>query len=516
MTEQPDFFRSTETRPARGGDAPAAHAPLAERMRPRTLDEIEGHTRIVGTSAPLRRAVESGRLPSLLLWGPPGSGKTTIARVIAAASNAEFREVSAVEAGVKELRAVIEEARRALRSDRRTILFIDEIHRFNKAQQDAILPAVESGDVTLIGATTENPSFEVNAPLRSRTQVVRLQSLPTEALGRLLRRALADEERGLGGRGLQLGEAAEEAILKRSNGDARMALNLLEAAAGAAEGAKWASTPAPRTAAAEGAGRGTGDALRGATPSKVAAGATHPEVPATATIDISAAVVDEIARENSVVYDKAGGRHFDHASAFQKSLRGSDPDAALYWMGKMFAAGEDPRFVARRILVTAAEDVGLADPRALPLAIAAFQALEFLGMPEARIPLAEAAIYIATAPKSNSAIRSIDAAMGAITEGGESYEVPPILRMSGRERFDYQSPHEAPHHFHAEDYLPPELRGRAFYSPSEMGEEKELARRVRGPLGRHRTRPADPPLNSEDSKQKMPTSPREDDRDEST
>jgi putative ATPase len=434
--------------PAPGDDAAAERfAPLAERMRPRQLDEVLGQEELVGPDSVLRRAVDRGVLPSLLLWGPPGCGKTTLARVLAREIDADFREVSAVSSGVKTLREVISAARQTRRRGRRTVLFIDEIHRFNKAQQDAILPAVESGVVTLVGATTENPSFEVNAPLRSRAHVIRLEPLPRATIERLVDRALADEERGLGGRGVRLADEAREELLRRSNGDARIALNLLEACAEAA-----------------------GDA----------------EGP------IDADTVAALARENTILYDKAAGRHYDHASALQKSLRGSDPDAALYWAAKMLAAGEDPRFVARRVLVTAAEDVGLADPTALPVAVAAFQALEFLGMPEARIPLAQAILHVATAPKSNSAIRAIDAAMRSVTEEGESHEVPPHLRMTGAAKREYRYPHEAPGHFLPDDYLPEGLAGRAFYVPGELGAEKEIARRVRGALGRGRKRPDDP------------------------
>ena len=448
----PDLFGSGSSDPPTRSGPPAIDpsAPLAERMRPRRLAEILGQDELIGADGPLRRSVERGMLPSLILWGPPGCGKTTLARALAGEVDAVFVEVSAVSSGVKTLREEVARARENRRRTRRTVLFIDEIHRFNKAQQDAILPAVENGTVVLIGATTENPSFEVNAPLRSRCHVIRLEAIRPEVVRALVENALADEERGLGGLGVELAPEAFDELVRRSNGDARIALNLLEAGA---------------HAGAEATGR------------------------------IEAHTVAALAKENTVLYDKASGRHYDHASALQKSLRGSDPDAALYWMAKMLEAGEDPRFVARRVLVTAAEDVGLADPRALEIAVAAFRALEFLGLPEARIPLAEAALYVATAPKSNSAVTAIDAAMAAIRDEGESYEVPPFLRMTGAERHEYRYPHAAPGHFLPDDYLPRELAGRAFYVPGELGAEEPIARRVRGALGRGRKRPVDPGIS---------------------
>jgi putative ATPase len=443
-SEEPDLFQTSREAAELRADP---SAPLADRMRPRRLDELLGQTALIGPGSPLRVAAERGILPSLILWGPPGCGKTTLARVLAREAKAEFYEVSAVASGVKTLRDVVELARRNRRENRRTILFIDEIHRFNKAQQDAVLPAVERGLVTLIGATTENPSFEVNAPLRSRCHVLRLDPIGADVIRELVDRALADRDRGLGALRVELSAGAREELVRRANGDARIALNLLEAAA-----------------------------------------AARPE----SSRAIEASVIAALARENTILYDKGAGLHYDHASALQKSLRGSDPDAALYWLAKMLAAGEDPRFAARRILVTAAEDVGLADPAALSVAVAAFQALEFLGMPEARIPLAEAALYVATAPKSNSAVKAIDSAMSALQREGKSFAVPPALRMTGREREQYFYSHLAPGHFRPDDYLPEELEGTAFYVPGELGAERPIAERLRGPMGRKRNRPRDP------------------------
>ncbi len=415
-----------------------ARAPLADRMRPRTLAEFVGQTHLVGEGQPLRRAIEAGQVPSLLLWGPPGTGKTTLARVIARETGARFEELSAVTAGVADLRRVVEGARA---STAPTLLFIDEIHRFNKAQQDAILPHVEDGTVTLIGSTTENPAFQVIASLRSRTTVYRLEPLGREEIGTIVDRALADQERGLGRLGLSLAPEAREHLVLAANGDARYALNALEAAARVARG----------------------------------------------TIDRP--LVERVLQQAALKYDRMGDEHYDHASAFQKSLRGSDPDAALYWLAKMIAGGEDPRFIARRLVVTAAEDVGNADPLALVVAEAAARAAETLGWPEARLPLAQAVIYVATAPKSNATIAAIDAALDDVERGGHAYPVPPHLRDAHyREAavyghgVGYHYSHDDPDRL--QDFLPEPLKGRRYYEPRSEAERQRLARLPKGSRAR--------------------------------
>lgn len=421
-----------------GGASEGPPKPLAERMRPSTLAQFVGQDGILGPGKPLRALVEGASIPSMIFWGPPGSGKTSLARIIASTKSLRFIEISAVAAGVADLREAIATARKEWeRKKRGTILFIDEIHRFNKAQQDAILPHVEAGEIIVIGSTTENPAFEVIPALRSRLRIFRLGGLSFDETLTILKRALADGERGLKRDGAKIGDGALERMAEVSGGDARVALNLLEAAALASD-----------------------------------------------TVDVK--LVDELSRDMSILYDKMGQEHFDHASAFQKSLRGSDPDAAIYWLAKMIAGGEDPRFIARRLIVTASEDVGLADPVALMLAIATADAVERLGMPEARIPLAHAVIHIATAPKSNSAIIAIDKALADIKREGKSLPVPDHLKDThyraakgfgfGKE---YKYPHDFPDHFVKQKYLPDGLEGWECYEPSDQGREAPIAERMR-------------------------------------
>ena len=415
------------------------HQPLAARMRPRDLSEFVGQSHILGPGQLLRRAIEADRIQSLIFYGPPGTGKTSLAQIIARQTRSKFERLSGVESNVADMRRVLAvAANRVENKQQSTILFIDEIHRFNKAQQDVLLPDVEGGVVRLIGATTHNPFFFVNSPLVSRSQIFELRPLSEEDLYALLQRALADQERGLGYLKVQAEEVALRHLAKLSDGDARKALNGLEIAA---------LTTAPDSA-----------------------GVIH--------LDLT--VAEQSIQKKALVYDDEDA-HYDTISAFIKSMRGSDPDATLYWLAKMIHAGEDPRFIARRIVIHAAEDVGLADPMALVLANAAFQAAEFIGWPEARIPLAEAAIYIATATKSNSTVLAIDAALKDV-ESGRTLAVPEHLRDAsyrGAKRLGhgqgYQYAHDHPEHFVAQDYLGADKR---YYEPTEQGVEKKIKERV--------------------------------------
>jgi putative ATPase len=451
----------TDTGEALGGDTtPTEAQPLAQRMRPASLDEIIGQIHLLGEGRALRRSIESDHVPSMILWGPPGSGKTTLASVVAATTQARFVPLSAVSAGVADLRRVVEDAAKLLRATgRRTILFIDEIHRFNKAQQDAILPYVERGTVTLIGATTENPSFEVNAALLSRSRVYTLRALGDEDILALLRRALADTEKGLGAQSLTVTDEALAYLAGLANGDARAALNALELSARVA-----LSQP-------------DGSAL------------------------LDLATVEDAVQRRALLYDKDGEEHYNLISALHKSMRGSDPDAAVYWLARMLEAGEDPLYIARRLVRFATEDVGLADPHALPLCMAAQQAVHFIGAQEGALALAEAAIYLAAAPKSNAMYTAYSAAREDV-QTTRNDPVPLHLRnavtkLMGEQDYgkgyiyahdQYQGePDPAdpmrPPPGRPQDYLPEALHSRAYYHPSGQGAEASIRawlRRRRG------------------------------------
>jgi putative ATPase len=428
-------------RPSR--PAPNPRGPLAARMRPRTLDEYVGQEEILGPGRMLRNAIERDLLSSIILWGPPGTGKTSLAMIIANATQSQFAMLSAVTSGVADIRKVVDEAKKRMAATgQRTILLVDEIHRFNKAQQDALLPYVEDGTIILIGATTENPYFEVIGPLVSRSRVFQLQPLSEEQVLTLVQRALEDKERGLGRIPLVADADALQHIAHMSGGDARVALNAVESAATA--------TPADRQ------------------------GKVH----------ITLKVAEEAMQRRAILYDKDGDAHYDTISAFIKSLRGSDPDAALYWMAKMIYAGEDARFIVRRMIIFASEDVGLADPQALVVAVSAARALEWVGLPEAQYNLAETAIYLATAPKSNSAGAYFKALEDVQREG--QVQVPRHLQDASRDAEalghgeGYLYPHSFDGHWVRQQYLPDALRGRVYYEPGTLGYEKSVAERLAG------------------------------------
>jgi len=419
-------------------------APLATRMRPNSLNNFVGQEHILGKGRVLRRAIESDRIPSVILWGPPGCGKTTLAYIIANSTGAHFSPVSATSASVADLRRIMEQAKERRKVQlRKTILFIDEIHRFNKTQQDAVLPYVEDGSVTLIGATTENPSFEVTSPLLSRTRVLPLKPLTEEELKVLVLRALMDRFQGLGELQVELDPDAMNHLIAMSNHDARVALNALEMAA--------LSTP-PDDA---------GKRL------------------------ISLPTVEDALQHRAVLYDKAGDQHFDLISALHKSMRGSDPDASLYWLATMLEAGEEPLYIARRMVRFASEDVGMADPQALVVAMAAQQAVHFIGMPEGNLALAEAAVYLATAPKSNSLYEAYSRIQEEIKQGS-SESVPlalrnpvtPLMKDMGYGK-DYKSAHDYPEHFVEQQNLPDSLKDKHFYTPGKLGYEKQVIARLK-------------------------------------
>ena len=418
--------------------------PLAARMRPQTFDQFVGQEHLVAPGRVFRKCIEADQLPSMVFWGPPGSGKTTLAHIIANVTRAKFNSLSAVSAGVADLRHVIGQAKKRLKSSgQKTILFIDEIHRFNKAQQDAVLPFVESGTVTFIGATTENPSFEIIAPLLSRSRVFRLDLLSDEGIGVIVKRAIEDEERGVGKFQINMSREALDHLVTASNGDARVALNALE----------------------------------------MAVFATLPDSEGSRSIDLSA--IEEALQQRALLYDKSGDQHFDLISALHKSLRGSDPDAALYWLGRMVEAGEAPLYIARRLVRFASEDVGMADPLALMVAVASQQAVHFVGLPEGNLALAEAVVYLATAPKSNSLYQAYSRVKHDI-EHGRNEPVPlhlrnpvtKLMRDTGYGR-GYEFAHDYPDHFVKQQNLPPSLQGKRYYVPGDQGYEKEIADRLR-------------------------------------
>ena len=437
IKKQPDLFEKKERELVR------VEAPLADRMRPRSLEEFVGQNHLLGRGKVLRQAIESDQLPSMILWGPPGSGKTTLAMVIASTTGAQFIAFSAVLSGVKEIKEVIQEAKEEWRlQKRRTILFVDEIHRFNKAQQDAFLPHVEKGTIILIGATTENPSFEVISPLLSRTKVFTLYPLTEEEIEIILNRGLKDEQRGLGKYPTVIEPDVIKGICRIANGDARVGLNTLE------------MVVLPTSPDGKGVRHIKKEGLEG------------------------------VLQKRAFLYDKSGEEHYNLISALHKSLRGSDPDAVLYWLGRMLEAGEDPLYIARRMVRFASEDVGMADPQALQVAVSAMEAFHFIGLPEGNLALAQAAVYLATAPKSNALYTAFSGVQKDVREL-ENMPVPlhmrnaptSLMRNLGYGR-GYKYPHDYPEHYVGEEYLPDNLKGRIYYHPSDQGFEREIKKRL--------------------------------------
>jgi len=434
----------------------ASHTPLAERMRPNSLDEFVGQEELLGENGLLRNIIKSDKLNSMILWGPPGSGKTTIARIIAHMTEAHFIEFSAVTSGVADIRKVVKEASDRRRFEgKRTILFVDEIHRFNKAQQDAFLPHIEAGTIILIGATTENPGFEVNAPILSRSRLFQLEQLSDQDIVEILKRAFADKVHGLGEMGLEIEDYALEHIAKNANGDARVALTALEIAA--------------NSVAEDGVGVGS---------------AGDGDVDDGAGGVITLAVAETAINRKQLQYDRAGDAHYDIISAFIKSMRGTDPDATVYYLARMLESGEDPKFVARRMVIFASEDIGNADPHALMLATSTVDALNFVGLPEAKFALSQCATYLASAPKSNAAKTAINEAIKDV-QSERTLPIPNHLRNApttlakklGHGK-GYKYPHDYPANYVEETYLPDNLKDRTYYRPSENGYEKTIKERL--------------------------------------
>jgi putative ATPase len=437
IKKQTDLFEE------KGKELNGNRAPLADRMRPRTLEEVVGQGHLLGQGKILRQAIESDQLPSMILWGPPGSGKTTLAMIIASTTGAQFSAFSAVFSGVKEIKEVIHEADEEWKyQKRKTVLFVDEIHRFNKAQQDAFLPHVEKGTIILIGATTENPSFEVISPLLSRSKVFTLNPLTEEEVEIILNRGLRDKDRGLGKLSTVVESDVIQAIARIANGDARTGLNTLEMVV---------LTASPDT-----------NGVR----------------------YIKKESLEEVLQRKSFLYDKSGEEHYNLISAFHKSLRGSDPDAALYWLGRMLEAGEDPLYIARRMIRFASEDVGNADPQALQVAVATMEAVRFIGLPEGDLALAQTAVYLATAPKSNALYTAF---LGVQKDVRELKNMPVPLHIRNATTSlmknmgygkDYKYPHHYPDHYIEEEYLPENLKGRRYYHPTDQGFEEEIKKRL--------------------------------------
>jgi putative ATPase len=443
MSQQQDMFEK------RFEETLKREAPLATRMRPTSLNTFVGQEHILGKGRILRKAIESGKIPSMIFWGPPGCGKTTLANITANTTNAHFSPVSAVSASVADLRRIIEEAKERRKFKmQKTILFIDEIHRFNKSQQDAVLPVVEDGTIILIGATTENPSFEVTSPLLSRSRVIPLHPLSTDELKTLINRATVDSLHGIGDLKVELDEDAFAHLVSASNNDARMALNTLEIAA--------QNTPPGED------------------------GKRH----------VTLTTIEDSIQHRALLYDRAGDQHYDLISALHKSMRGSDPDASLYWLARMVEVGEDPLYIARRLVRFASEDVGMADPQALVVAMAAQQAVHFIGMPEGNLALAESVVYLATAPKSNSLYEAYNKVQQEVKEGATT-SVPLHLRnpVTGTMKElgygkDYKYAHNFPEHFVEQQNLPDQIKGKRFYTPGEQGYEKTVLARLKVWWGR--------------------------------